>query len=233
MKQNYQVSSIGEQSWQIQEQNVRSFLFAGQERALLVDSGLEITDMAGIVKGLTDLPVVLINTHADHDHIACNDQFDQVYMHPSEYPFYHESTRRIGGLCPLWDGDRIDLGGRIFQVIHTPGHTPGSVTMLDEQNHILVGGDGVQDWIIWMFGPQRDMYAYLQSLRRLENLSDRFDLVYPSHGNSPVKASILPPLIQGVERLLAGELDGAPYDAETMPGVQIFDLGPAKILYIP
>ena len=226
----YKTIPMGDNAWQIQEKDVRSFLFAGRERALLIDSGLAITDMAGIVKRLTGLPVILVNTHADHDHIACNDQFAEVYMHPAEYAFYHENSGRIDGLRPLWDGDRLDLGGRTFQVVHTPGHTPGSVTMLDEQNRILVGGDGVQDWTIWMYGPQRDLYAYLQSLKRLEKLSGRFDLVYPSHGSSPVKASILPALIRGVERLLAGELRGEPWEGDPTPGVRRFDLGPAGIL---
>ena len=39
------------------------------------------------------------------------------------------------------DGDRIDLGDRVLEVIHTPGHSPGSICLLDKENKILFTGD--------------------------------------------------------------------------------------------
>ncbi len=41
----------------------------------------------------------------------------------------------------LKDGDNIDLGGRVLDVIHTPGHTPDSICVLDRENHLFWTGD--------------------------------------------------------------------------------------------
>ena len=127
MSTNVEIISIGKDAWAIQEPNVRSFLVAGKERAVLIDSGCEIQDMKSVVAELTDLPVLLVNTHADGDHIACNQQFDTIYMHPAEYAYYHRAVRRNDPIQAIWDGDIIELGNRRLQCVLTPGHTPGSI----------------------------------------------------------------------------------------------------------
>ena len=200
----YQLLPIDEGSWRIQEENVRCFLFVGSQRALLIDSGCNLADVLGIVRSVTDKPVLLANTHTDFDHIHCNTQFDFAYMHPAEYAFYHQNQGGTHPVRPLWEGDVIDLGNRRFEVIETPGHTPGSLSFLERERRVLAGGDGVQDWRIFMFGPGRDLQAYLYSMERLERLSDAFDTVYPCHGSFPVKSSILPGLIAGAKSILDG-----------------------------
>lgn len=224
---------IGSNAWAIQEPTVRSFLFAGETRALLIDSGCEIQDMRAIVAGLTKLPVILVNTHADADHIACNQQFDTIYMHPSEYAYYHRVVRRNDNLHAIWDQDVVDLGGRQFRCLHTPGHTPGSISLLNEEEGILVGGDGVQNGAIFLFGllgAERDLLAYLHSLERLEKLSDRINWVYPSHADLRVPVSLIPKLADGVRRILNGT---CPYVADVFEGISIrrYDIQAATILY--
>lgn len=203
-EKNYELIRIDADSWRIQESNVRCFLFTGSDRALLVDSGCFIDDVRSIVESVTSLPVLLANTHTDFDHIHCNTQFDCAYMHPAEYAFYHQNQGGSHAVKPLWDGDVIDLGGRRFEVVETPGHTPGSIAFLDRDRRILVGGDGVQDWRIFMFGPGRDLLAYQYSMEKLQRLSDAFDTVYPSHGSFSVASSILPGLIAGARSILEG-----------------------------
>lgn len=230
---NYQVKQVDRDSWIIQEEQVRCFLFVGTERALLVDSGMELDDLRGTVESLTRLPVTLVNTHTDHDHISCNDQFEQVYMHPAEFSFYHQLSARWSGLESIWDGDQIDLGGRVFQVILTPGHTPGSIALLDETKRILVGGDGIQDGTIYMYGAQRDLSAYIRSLEMLQSrYSSQFDLVFPSHATCPVSSSIILDLLKGAKRIQSGNLEGTPVEVDE-PGVIRYDMGVAKMLYCP
>ena len=84
-KNVYEVIRINEHSWRIEENGVRMFLFVGTDKALLIDSGFGGGDLKAKVAKLTDLPIVLVNTHADGDHIRCNHQFDKAYMHPSEF----------------------------------------------------------------------------------------------------------------------------------------------------
>lgn len=203
-----EIIKLKNNTWSIEDGGVRFFLLAGETRALLIDSGMTVKNACEIANSLVDLPTELLTTHADPDHIGSTDEFDTFYMHPSEATNYYKSQRRRGRFTPIWDGDVLDLGGRELEVIHMPGHTPGSVTVLDRAGRAVYGGDPVQDGSIFMFGPQRDMHAYAVSMARLEAMSDRFDLIFPSHGTCPVTTDIIPGLRIGAERILSGELRG-------------------------
>lgn len=227
--QGYEVVPIDEGSWRIEENGVRCFLFAGRARALLVDSGFGGGDLRAVVAGLTALPVTLVNTHADRDHTGANQQFGEAYMHPAEYDRYRGGREMPMPARPLWEGDVIELGGRRFEALLLPGHTPGSLALLDIANGVLIGGDGVQDGNIFMFGPGRNLPAYLASMEKLAGLRGRFDTVYPSHGSFPVTPGCIDGLIAGARQILAGELAGA--EMECMgTTVRVFDVGVAKFL---
>ena len=195
-------------TWTEIDQGVRIFLLAGKEKALLIDTGMTGLDLYSMIALHTDLPVQLLNTHADRDHIAGNSQFPEFYMHPSEAAFYRNVQHRSGKLLPVFDGDLIDLGGRTLEIIHLPGHTPGSITVLDRENRCLIGGDPIQeDGNIFMFGDHRDMEAYIAGLERLMKRSD-FDFIYPSHAKEKVSRDVIPHLVAGAKDILAGKVSG-------------------------
>lgn len=88
---NESIIAINENTWRIEGGGVRLFLLSGSERALLIDTGMTLTDARAIAQSLTDKPLELLNTHADRDHIAGNAAFDRFYMHPAEAAHYRES----------------------------------------------------------------------------------------------------------------------------------------------
>lgn len=226
----YEVSKIDNTSWIFEDKGSRSFLFIGTKNALLVDTGYGTGNIKEIVDTLTEVPIILVNTHADRDHIGGNAQFEKAFMHPTEYDRYHQSAAGAGlAVSPLWEGDVIDLGNRSFEIILTPGHTPGSIALLDTQNRILISGDGVQTGRIYMFGPGRNIEAYINSMDKLYRIRDRFDTVYPSHGPFPANPNIIYELISGAKRLRNGEVVGtdAPFDTTA----KLYDVGVAKFLY--
>ncbi|MBC8529532.1 MBL fold metallo-hydrolase [Christensenellaceae bacterium NSJ-44] len=226
---HYQVFGIGEKSWRIDEDWTRFFLFEGSERALLVDTGFGQGDIRALVEGLTERPVMVVNTHADWDHCGGNAAFACAYMHPSDFEHYHQSDAGRGRQAlPLWEGDVIDLGGRCFEVILIPGHTPGSIALLDAQERILLSGDSVQAGSIHLFGRWRDMDAYQASLEKLIGLQARFDTIYPSHGPATVGKELLPRLLEGARRAQAGQIKGVP--SPDRPA-DIYDIGEAEFLY--
>ena len=195
-------------TWAETDQGVRIFLLAGREKALLIDTGMTGLDLHAITSLHTDLPLQLLNTHADRDHIAGNAQFPEFYMHPSEAAFYRNVQHGSGRLLPVFDGDLIDLGGRTLEIIHLPGHTPGSITVLDWENRCLIGGDPIQeDGNIYMFGDHRNMDAYIAGLERLLERGD-FDFIYPSHAKEKVSRDVIPELIDGAKDILAGKIPG-------------------------
>lgn len=196
-------------TWFLDDGGVRFFLAAGKEKALVIDTGMTGVDIHKAAKEVTDLPLILVNTHADPDHTGGNVQFSQIMMHPSEMMIYHNIFHQKGRVLPVFDKDRIDLGGRDLEVVHVPGHTPGSITLLDHDNRCLIGGDPIQiDGDIYMFGPHRDMEAYVFGLERLVKRMEEFDWIYPSHMQLKVPCHVIPELIQGAKDVLSGLISG-------------------------
>ena len=224
----YEVIRINDDTWRIEDQGVRFFLLTGTEKALLIDSGMSVRNARDIAAGLTDLPLALLNTHADRDHTGSNAQFETFYMHPADEPAYRQGGGS-GTVIPVGEGDILDLGDRPLDIIHIPGHTPGSIAVLDVKGRFLISGDPVQDGNIFMFGPGRDMKTYVDSLERLESLADRFDEVWPSHGSFPVSPALIPRLKEAAEKILAGELPGEKKEFHGM-SILRYDAGVAGFL---
>ena len=236
-KPPYEVIQIDEKSWRICEKGVMSFLFVGAEKALLIDSGFGTGNIKEVVESLTKLPIMLVTTHADRDHVGGNKQFDKAYMHPAEFHRYrtHTAVEREFPAEPLWENDIIDLGGRCFKVVLIPGHTPGNIVLLDAENRILTGSDSIQaEKEIWMFGPGRDMDAYIHSMKKLRDMRDCFSAVYPSHGPFPVDPGVIDDLITGAELLRDGKIEGGPPPGDAPPQAaqsKLYAYGRVKFLY--
>ena len=139
---------------------VLSYLVLGADRALLVDTGFGISDLKACVRTLTELPLMVMNTHVHPDHSGGNGQFDVVYVGEHETPetadgvlFYNipgqrdacDAVKRGGSyrFAHLRDGQRIDLGDRILRCVEIPGHTRGSMALFDESTHLLIAGDAI------------------------------------------------------------------------------------------
>ena len=209
----FSIDQIDGTSWRIMDKAARMFLFEGTEKALLIDTGFGSGDLRKMISGLTKLPVMLVNTHSDHDHVGGNKQFERAFMHPSEFALYHRAVGEELAVSPLWEGDVIDLGNRKFEVIFIPGHTPGSIALLDAQNRVLVGGDSILDDVIAMSEYWRDFDAYICSMEKLNKMRERFDMVYTSHATFPLSPDIIEGIIAGAIRCKNGEVDGMDTDA--------------------
>ena len=199
---------INENTWRFEEDGVRFFLLCGSERAALVDTGMNTPDARSLAEELTDLPLILLNTHADRDHISGNAAFDEIYMSPEEEDNYRHSNG-TGTIIPVQEGDVIELGGRALRIIDIPGHTPGSIAILDEKYRVLIAGDSIQDGKIFMFGPYRDLDRYIDSLTHLLEYDGQFDEIYAMHGTIPVKPDLTGKLIEGARQIRSGEAAGS------------------------
>ncbi len=219
---------IDENTYRYEDKGVRFFLLMGTEHALLIDSGMQVHNAKELAGELTTLPIKLFNTHTDPDHIGSNEEFDTVMMNPSELVNYRKphSSQTIE---PIYDGDIIDIGGRPLKAIALPGHTPGSTALLDVKSGKLFSGDPIQDGKIFMFGPMRNISAYILSLKRLLKFKEEIKEIYPCHGTCPVDISLVPKLIEGAEKIEKGEILPEPFE---MFGhkVNAYDVGIAVFL---
>ena len=205
------IMQLSEGTYRIDDDRVRFFVLEGRDKAIMIDSSMNNANAIDGAKKVTDKPLEIVNTHADRDHIAGNCAFEKMYMSPAEEPVYRENGGQ-GTIIPVKEGDIIDLGDRPLEVIVIPGHTPGSIALLDIKNRVLYSGDTVQSGIIFMFGKNRNMDTFIESLKKLEKISDRFDLIYPSHDRCPVKPDIISKLIEGAEQVRAGKAEGKEMD---------------------
>ena len=209
MSTEFNVTMLAKGLWSIDEGMVRCFLVEGSERALLLDSCM--SDGAALVetvKGLTDKQVSLVFTHTDPDHTGGQDFFGTPMLHPAEYDYYSSRGNDENAVDPLWEGAVLDLGDTALEVVLIPGHTPGSIALLDRANRRLFVGDTVSVAGIFLFGPGRNLRAFIESLKRLEGMADAYDVVYPCHASAELGSEWVEKTRIAAEKLLAGELVG-------------------------
>lgn len=101
-------------------------------------------------------------------------------------------------------GDLIDLGNRALEVIYTPGHSPGSMCLLDAGNRLLFTGDHFFPGPLYAFGPDVSLEDYVASNRRLVERVDEFDYVLSGHNDPWVPSEVIPRVSQAFETILAG-----------------------------
>lgn len=199
------IRKISSGVWALEQEMVRCFLIAGSQRAVLLDSGAEDCDLMGLIRSVTPLPVILLHTHGDGDHTACDHLFSDIYAHPDEFPVIRKFRPQLTAkLHPITGDTSFDLGDRLLHVIETPGHTPGSICLLDRKNRVLFSGDTLSYGPVFLFGSHRDLHTYRKTLDYLGSLGG-FDTIYPCHNTCPVSLSV----IQGLKNTVDGALDGS------------------------
>lgn len=264
--QAYPFKEIAKQTYEIGEFDCAStFLLIGEEKAMLIDTGIGIGDLAGFIATLTDKPLMVCITHDHADHVGGASAFTDVYLHPKDmvdfasgggiglgvegrvgyirwiaerekgvYPYNLAEDVSAWGPCPalhpLEDGQVIDLGGRRVTVFACPGHTPGSITFLDENTRTLFLGDACNCNLLLRGGP-RGAHRFtstekaLLNLQRLRSLHPRYDRYFNGHYDfrrlgEALGEDVLPDAIAACEQIVAGtaRVDVSP---ARLPGAQL------------
>lgn len=229
----FTTKKIAENFWAIEQNGVRSFLLTGGDKALLVDTCFG-GDILSVCQSLTSNPITLITTHADPDHMGCDAQFRDHYLHKADFERYESRSKGCVPAKKLREGDFFDLGEYCLEIIWIPGHTPGSIALLDRSHRFLISGDTVQGGCIFMHGEGRDLATFRGSIEKLETLRREglFDTVYPSHGEAIVPADILEEHLALAEEVLSGTAVPAGPAPDWFPDtVKIYRHGRAQMYY--
>lgn len=160
----------------------------GSDQCLVIDPGYEPEAVMDTVNALKKTVAAVLLTHGHFDHVGgVREVFSQtdcdIYLCPADCKMPEAMT--AGALCytnSLQEGDTLHLADLTLQVLHTPGHTPGSVCFLCENalfsgDTLFSGSCGRTDL------PCGDWNALSVSLKRLKALEGDYT-VYPGHGEA-------------------------------------------------
>lgn len=118
----------------------------------------------------------------------------------------------------LAEGDRVDLGDRALTVLHTPGHSPDGISLLEEREGLLFAGDAFNIGPVYCHFPDSDLDALAATGRRLAELADSVRLIVVHHyGRVIAEPNLLKNFARDLERLRDG--DGVRF----VPGRDIID----------
>ena len=184
----------------------------GRDRDLLVDSGMGVVSLRRHVPLVTERPLVAVASHTHFDHVGGHHELaerwvhaaeaavlaapdrdntlidpwvtDDIFDRPPPEPFTAATyaVRAAPATRVLAEGDVVDLGDRAFEVLHTPGHSPGGIALFERATGLLFSGDVVYDGRLLDDLPGSDLVAYERSMRRLLELPVR--TVHGGHGPS-------------------------------------------------
>ena len=176
----------------------------GQKACTVVDPGMSSPDGAQELEDFFDAheltPDAILLTHGHFDHVWGVGKLlaryrIPVYLHPEDVDIMDRTTgasamqsfsflKHDFPTVPLADGDVITTAGTAWTVIHTPGHTPGSVCYYSARNNLLLSGDTLFQRSIGRTDLHGgSMMQIIQSLRLLAQLHDE-TLILPGHGPS-------------------------------------------------
>ncbi|MES0170278.1 MBL fold metallo-hydrolase [Mesorhizobium sp. M0027] len=171
----------------------------GRDRDLLFDTGLGHFSLRRHVPLVTERKLTCVASHTHFDHIGCHHEFPDRCVHPAEAEILagprnewtvadrYATEEMFDGMPQGWDtnryrilpapagrlleqGDIVDLGDRTFEVIHTPGHSPGGIALYENRTGILFSGDIIYDGPLIDDVYHSDIDDYVETLLRMRDL---------------------------------------------------------------
>jgi glyoxylase-like metal-dependent hydrolase (beta-lactamase superfamily II) len=204
---------------------VNLYLLIGEKKALLIDTGNGLFPLKPVIDeiiGTKDL--IVVNTHFHFDHRGSNDEFPEIFIHEIEkriaslpYDISHikDSPKEIANeyskkgfilnppskVNPLKEGDEFDLGGIIVRIIHTPGHSVGSISLVTNTEELFTGDTA--HYGAMFLSKKRKLHVILESLSKLLRICEdsQINEIYPSHEDYAVGKELLSELIDGISNI--------------------------------
>lgn len=208
--------------WLMNDNNESTgYVVIGNEKAAVIDTMNGNENVQTIAQTITDLPLIVINTHGHNDHIYGNAYFGEAYLHPDDfalakeqysYSMYSKKEKKYNlgpvHFAEMKQGDVFDLGGVTLEVYEIPGHTAGSVCLLDREDRILFTGDAINRHCWLQLADSLPMEECYQSLENLQGIRSEYDKILHGHATDFEDASLYEELMAAVAEVRDGVNDG-------------------------
>jgi len=170
------------------------YIFGDKNEVVIIDPGSDYNKIKNCIDRFSLKPKAIINTHGHMDHIAANNNFDlPVWIHQLDAGFLVDPKKNLSGAFGigmktqpagrlLKDGDILKIGELDLEVIHTPGHTPGSISL--KHNGLIFTGD-----TLFREGIGRTDFPYGSQAAIMKSINERLLIhnnvdIHPGHGPS-------------------------------------------------
>lgn len=217
--------------------NTTLYLVEGDTAALLIDTGTKLKDLPSKLSLLTDKPMKVALTHGHYDHAGNIEFFPEIWMHKADIELDTEALKNYKGkISWLEEGDVFDLGNRQLTVLHTPGHTPGSISLVDVKHKMAFTGDAFGSGQLWMqLEPRQPLQVLSESCGKMIELMDSKNIEKLYVGHYPYQKKPL-----GMDYLLDIEITCRKIDKgetkeseEFGTNARILRYGDAEIVFSP
>lgn len=224
------------------------YLLCGNKQAVLIDTGLGVSNIRKVIEQLTPLPILVLTTHVHWDHIGGHHLFENISVHKEEQKWMESSfplplqVVKSNLTCKPCDfpkdfilneykihqskvqpivngGDTIDLGNRTIQIIHTPGHSPGHCCFYEPERKYLYSGDLIYKGCLDAFYPTTNPILFYDSLKKIQTYS--IDKILPGHHTLNIECNIIDEITNAFSQL---KTSGTLYQ-----GAGLFDFGDFQI----
>lgn len=259
---DFQIEKIGSRIYCINDSwNASFYVIEGEEKAAVIDTGITRGEqIMPVIQKITQKPLCLVITHAHLDHMHHMKEFSEIYMCHDELTMPAEILNRVTGngdydfsvTKDIQTGDVIELGGDSLEICKVPGHTPGSVVVLEKKENMLFTGDAIGSGVgVWMqvkgaISLQEYYHSLVNLMRWLVDRGGRMTFwgghnkqIHESdrmpNGFNPLNLGLLGDMIDLIDLVIKGEITGEPYEGGTAnkPGTLLrASYGRAEVLYI-
>ena len=183
------------------------FVVIGSEKAMVIDTMNGSENVYDVVRSITDLPLILVNTHGHPDHIGGNHFFDETYINERDLDMIDtfsspEAKKHLPEVNLIKEGDTFNLGGLTISTYELPGHTAGSILLLLEEDRILFTGDAINHHLWMQLDGCASLSDTLKNLERLDFLKDKADRILHGHTKDFDNIELFSQLEEGIRDLV-------------------------------
>lgn len=232
----FEVEQVSDRVYRIAMPYVCTYLFLGEKKAVLLDTGWGYGDIKAVAESITDLPITLVLTHGHPDHLGGAIQFEEAYLNEKDIAMSESQSQinlrrklmlqyvdedfvenpdlwqeaRTEPYTPLTEEMTFDLGGLTLLPFDLPGHSMGSMVFILPEERLAIFGDAISHPTLIVFENSSTIEEHYEAMVALNEHSHLFDRVFVQHNTYELDKRVLENNIQLAKAVVEGTDEKVP-----------------------